>query len=325
MTKRTAIVLFNLGGPDSVDAVEPFLFNLFSDPDIFHLPLGFITQKWFARLLARRRAPESTKGYLAIGGKSPIGETTAAQAKALSHTLKSEGDYAVFVCMRYWNPKSDEVVIRLKSEGFNKVILLPLYPQYSSTTSGSSYNDFMRACGRHHYQPHIHLIEHWYHIKSYQQAIISAIRREMAMFPDPAPSKIELLFSAHGLPLKIVNNGDPYAQQVKATYEAIQSQLDWPHTTLCYQSRVGPLKWLRPYTQDCIIEKAEQGAKQMLIYPISFVSDHIETLHELGMKYAELAHEHGITHYRVVPALNTDAGLIETLKQLVLSSSPSMP
>jgi ferrochelatase len=317
MDKPTAVVLFNLGGPDSIDAVEPFLFNLFSDPDIFRLPLGFITQKWFARLISRRRAPEAARGYIAMGGKSPIREYTQAQADALSEALKDAGNYRVFVCMRYWHPMSDEVVRQLKDAAIEKVILLPLYPQYSTTTTGSSYNDFVRACSRARYDPQLYYIKEWYNEARYQQTIADAIRRAATELPDPNPDHIELLFSAHGLPQKIVRRGDPYQQQIEATYAAVRQRLGWPHTTLCYQSRVGPLEWLRPYTEDVIREKAQAGAKQMLVYPIAFVSDHIETLYELGVEYAEVAKTHGIEHYRVVPALNADPGLIATLKDLV--------
>ncbi len=319
MSERTAVVLFNLGGPDSIEAVEPFLFNLFSDPDIFKLPLGFITQRWFARMISRRRAPEAAKGYQAMGGKSPIGEYTQAQADALSKALKDAGDYQVFVCMRYWHPMSHQVVNQLKESGFDHVILLPLYPQYSTTTTGSSYNDFVRACARANYNPHIQLIEKWFDEPRYQQTIVEAIKREATKLPDPEPNKIELLFSAHGLPQKIIKRGDPYQQQIEATYESLKNKLGWPNTTLCYQSRVGPLEWLRPYTEDVILEKAAAGAKQMLVYPIAFVSDHIETLYELGVEYADVAADHGIDHYRVVPALNSDPGLIDTLKDLVTS------
>ena len=319
MSKRTAVVLFNLGGPDSIEAVEPFLFNLFSDPDIFKLPLGFLTQKWFARAISRRRAPEAAKGYQAMGGKSPIGEYTEAQAKALETTLQGSGNYKVYVCMRYWHPMSDEVVQGLKEEGFEHLVLLPLYPQYSTTTTGSSYNEFIRACARADYHPDIRFIEQWFNEPRYQQAIVDAISREADQLPDPDPSRIELLFSAHGLPQKIIKRGDPYQRQVEATYEAVKNRLGWPNTTLCYQSRVGPLEWLRPYTEDVIREKASSGTKQLLVYPIAFVSDHIETLYELGVEYAEVAKTHGIEHYRVVPALNTDPGLIETLKELVIA------
>jgi len=321
MGKPTAVVLFNLGGPDSLEAVEPFLFNLFSDPDIFKFPLGFITQKWFARLISRRRAPEASIGYRAIGGKSPQLEITRAQAKALSEALSSEGDFEVHVCMRYWHPMADAVVAELKEKEIDNVLLLPLYPQYSLTTTGSSYNDFQRACQRINFSPKVSFIRQWFDEPAYHRAIADAITESAAEMSNSNPENIELLFSAHGLPQKIIDQGDPYEKQIRATADAVSNILKWPHITLCYQSRVGPLKWLQPYTRNTIVEKAKLGSKQILIYPIAFVSDHIETLYELGTEYAEVANKAGIKDYRIVPALNTDPGLIRTLQKLVLSQS----
>jgi len=319
MFERTAVVLCNLGGPDSLDAVRPFLFNLFSDPDIFRFPLGFLTQRPLAALIARRRAPEAAHGYAAIGGKSPILEYTRAQAEALQRAIG--GEFDVHVCMRYWHPLTDEVVSKLKQRNYPRVILVPLYPQYSRTTSGSSYNEFMRQCRRQDYQPSVTLIRQWYEQPDYQNAIVETVRAEANKLPDPDPAHFELLFSAHGLPKKIVAEGDPYEQQVRATYDAVRARLGWPHTTLCYQSRVGPLEWLRPYTDDVVREKAAAGVKQMLVYPIAFVSDHVETLFELGITYAELARSRGIEHYRVVPALNNHPRFIEALRSLVLDAA----
>ena len=321
MSKHTAVVLLNLGGPDSLDAVEPFLFNLFSDPDIFKLPLGFIFQKPFARLISRRRAPEAQEGYAAIGGRSPILKYTEAQARALQHALADEGDYSTHVCMRYWHPMADEVVAKLKQQGTENVILLPLYPQYSNTTTGSSFNDFQRACDRAHYHPRILTIEHWFEKPGYHRAIADAIRKAANSLPDPNPQNIELLFSAHGLPKKLVDRGDPYQSHIEQTYAAVCQLLGWPRHQLCYQSRVGPLEWLKPYTENVIREKGRSGCKQMLVYPIAFVSDHVETLFELGITYRELAAEQGITTYRVVPALNDDPALIEVLAGLVLATN----
>jgi len=323
MSDRVAVVLCNLGGPDSLAAVRPFLFNLFSDPDIFRLPLGWLTQRPFASLIAWRRAPEATHGYAAIGGKSPILEYTRAQAEALQQALAGSGRFDVHVCMRYWHPLTDEVVAMLKQKNYARVILLPLYPQYSITTSGSAYNEFQRQCRRQYYQPSVTLVRQWYDQPDYQAAIMDTLRAELKKFPDPDPARIELLFSAHGLPQKIVNGGDPYERQIRATFDAVRAQLGWPHTTLCYQSRVGPLEWLRPYTDDVIREKAAAGVKQMLVYPIAFVSDHVETLFELGITYAELARAQGIAHYRVAPALNSHPRFIAALKSLVLNAVPA--
>ena len=317
MSNRTAVVLFNLGGPDSLAAVEPFLFNLFSDPDIFRLPLGFLTQKPFARLISRRRTPEARHNYAAIGGRSPLLENTERQARALEAALQAQGRYDVFVCMRYWHPLSDAVVAELKRKEYQEVMLLPLYPQYSRTTTGSSVNEFRRACARAGYAPALRLVRAWPTQADYLAGIVECIAAEAKKFPDPDPAGIELLFSAHGLPKKIVAQGDPYQRDVETTYEALRARLNWPHVTLCYQSRVGPLEWLRPYTEEVIKQKAAAGVRQMLVYPIAFVSDHSETLYELGIQYAELAKQAGIAHYRVVPALNAHPLLICALAELV--------
>jgi ferrochelatase len=323
MSDRVAVVLCNLGGPDSLAAVRPFLFNLFSDPDIFRLPLGWLTQRPFASLIAWRRAPEAAHGYAAIGGKSPILEYTCAQAQALQQALEGSGSFDVHVCMRYWHPLTEEVVAMLKQKNYARVILLPLYPQYSITTTGSAYNEFQRQCRKQNYQPAVTLVRQWYDQPDYQAAIVDTLRAELKKFPDPDPARVELLFSAHGLPQKIVDGGDPYERQIRATFDAVRAQLGWPHTMLCYQSRVGPLEWLRPYTEDVIREKAAAGVKQMLVYPIAFVSDHVETLFELGITYAEQARAQGITHYRVAPALNSHSRFIAALKSLVLNAVPA--
>lgn len=315
---RTAVVLCNLGGPDSLNAVEGFLVNLFSDPDIFRLPLARLTQKPFARWFARRRVEEASAGYAAIGGRSPLLENTRKQAQALQTSLGD--DYAVSIYMRYWHPLANEVVAALKTQGITEVILLPLYPQFSTTTTGSTFNEFRRECTAQAYAPNVRYIDHWYYDPQYQDAIVGDIAAALAQFSEPRPEAVQLLFSAHGLPQKIIARGDPYEAQIRATYEAVVAKLGWPHTTLCYQSRVGPLAWLQPYTDETIRAKAALGAKQILVYPIAFVSDHIETLFELGQTYAALAHNLGVREYRVVPALNDHPALIATLKRLVLQT-----
>jgi len=320
MTQPIAVVLCNLGGPDSLAAVQPFLYNLFSDPAILDPPLGGVTRKPLARWIAKRRAPEAAKGYAALGGKSPLLENTRQQAQALARALAADGDFSVHVCMRYWHPRAAEVVAALQRSACAHVVLLPLYPQYSHTTTGSSRDEFLRVCAQAHYTPRIDIVREWHDEPHYLDAIADSLRRELARFPDPDPARTDVLFSAHGLPRKLVTAGDPYERQIRATYEALRSRLGWPHTTLCYQSRVGPLEWLGPYIEDVIRDKAARGAKQLLVYPIAFVSDHSETLYELGQTYAAVAREHGIAHYRVCPALNDDPGLIEALRRQVLGA-----
>lgn len=321
MKNKTAVVLFNLGGPDSLEAVQPFLFNLFSDPDIFKLPLGMITQKPFARMIARRRNEEASRGYAAIGGKSPLLENTQRQADALTQALATVGDYDVHICMRYWHPLTDRVVSELQHTGYKNIILFPLYPQYSLTTTGSSYNEFIRQCQHQNYHPQVQLIDYWHDNEAYLDAIVEGIHEAQHTLPDSDPAQIELLFSAHGLPQKFIDAGDPYEQQIRATYEALCARLNWPRTNLCYQSRVGPLKWLGPYTKDMIQQCGQTGTQQMLVYPIAFVSDHTETLYELGIQYAQLAKANGINHYRVVPALNDHPKLIQALMEKVQSAT----
>lgn len=318
--ERVAIVLFNLGGPDSLAAVRPFLFNLFSDPDIFRLPLGALTQKPFAALVSRRRAAEAAKGYAAIGGASPLLSNTRRQAQALAHALANDGDFDVHICMRYWHPRAAQVVEQLKANNIARVVLLPLYPHYSIATTGSSCNEFQRECARQKYQPTVSWVRQWYDQPDYLDGIVQTLRAQAAAFPNADPAAIEVLFSAHGLPRKIIDAGDPYEKQIRATFEAVRARLQWPRTTLCYQSRVGPLEWLKPYTDEVIREKARAGAQQILVYPIAFVSDHVETLYELGQTYAQLARDQGVAHYRVAPALNDDARLTQGLRKLVLDA-----
>jgi ferrochelatase len=314
MRTHHAVVLFNLGGPDSLEAVRPFLNNLFADPDIIQVPLGWLTQKPLAWLIAKRRAPEAAHGYAAIGGRSPLNDNTRRQADALKQALGDAAD--VYVAMRYWHPFTAEVVTELKRGGYTRVLLLPLYPQYSRTTTGSAVNEFNRECRRQDYQPCVQLVREWCTQPDYLAGIVESIRAEAAKLPNPDPGATEILFSAHGLPKKIVAQGDPYERQINATYEAVHAPLGFPRTTLCYQSRVGPLEWLRPYTDDMIREKGAAGCKQMLVYPIAFVSDHIETLFELGQTYRDLARSVGIEHYRVVPALNNHPQLLTALTTL---------
>ena len=320
MTTRTAVVLCSLGGPMSLETVEPFLFNLFSDPDIFKFPLGGVTQRLFAYLIAKRRTPEASRGYAAIGGRSPLLENTQKQARALASALADSG-YDIFVCMRYWHPLTEAVVAELKQKEYKQVILLPLYPQYSLTTTGSARNEFARQCKRQGYAPQVSVVERWHDDEDFLSGVVETIRAEATHFSEPDPTRITLLFSAHGLPQKVVDAGDPYERQVRATFDALRARLGWPHVDLCYQSRVGPLKWLQPYTDEMIRAKAAQGVQQMLVYPIAFVSDHIETLFELGITYAELARGLGVREYRVVPALNDHPRLIAALRTAVLTAN----
>jgi ferrochelatase len=316
-SSKTAIILMNLGGPDSQEAVRPFLFNLFNDPAIIGAPK--LIRLAIATLISRRRAPVAANIYAEMGGKSPILEQTEAQAQALAAALHEDGHVKIFTCMRYWHPMSDEVVQQVKSYAPDHIILLPLYPQFSTTTSRSSLQDWWRAAkeGGIGNIPTTDICCYFD-----QQSFINAhgaLLRDV-LFRLSERTRPRVLFSAHGLPEKIIKAGDPYQWQVEQTAERIVKllrfdQLDY---VVCYQSRVGPLKWIGPSTTD-EIERAGRDGVPIVLVPIAFVSEHSETLVELDIEYKELAHEKGVPEYYRIPALTTHPYFIEALRELCLS------
>ena len=310
MTK-TAVVLFNLGGPDSPQAVQPFLFNLFNDPAIIRLP--WLLRRPLATLISRRRAKTAQAIYAKMGGRSPILPETEKQAAALEKALNSP-DIRVFIAMRYWHPFADETAKAVKAWNADKVVMLPLYPQYSTTTTQSSFDDWGRAAKAVGLDvPHVQ-IGHYPQEPGFVAAKAALIREGLAKVEKP----FRLLFSAHGLPKKIVDAGDPYQRQVEQSAAAVvkalaMPDLDWQ---ICYQSRVGPLEWIGPAT-DAEIKRAGSDGKAILLCPIAFVSEHSETLVELDIEYAELAHEHGVTSYVRVPTVGVQPDFIAGLARLV--------
>ncbi|MEW6653852.1 MAG: ferrochelatase [Bacteroidota bacterium] len=311
---KIAVVLFNLGGPDSLDAIEPFLFNLFSDKDIFKIPFA---QKTFAKIISSRRAPKTAEEYKLIGGKSPINMWTEEQRlklQKLLHLYNKEID--VYTAMRYWKPLTQEVVGKIEDRDYDKIILLPLYPHYSITTTGSSYNEWMR-----HYNGNkniLSLIKDYPTQPKYIAAINHRIDEALEKFPVKVQEKVQLVFSAHGTPISLVKKGDPYSNQIKDTVNAVVKarKNSHPHH-LCFQSKVGPMKWLEPATDDMIKDLSAKGMKHLLIIPISFVSDHIETLFELDIEYRHIADECGIENYIIMRGLNDSTLFIEGLTDLV--------
>lgn len=315
---KTAVVLLNLGGPDSLDAIEPFLFNLFSDPDIFKIPIG---QKLFAKIISNRRAPKVAEEYKLIGGKSPINEWTETQRKMLEIKLKEfDPNISVITAMRYWKPLTSEVVKKLKEEKYEKIILLPLYPHFSVSTTGSSFNEWDR-CFQQNGEDVIKINSYQindFYIKALNQRIDETILR----FPENVQNDIQLVFSAHGTPVSMVKKGDPYSHHILETVNKVIEQRNYSHPHhLCYQSKVGPVKWLTPATDTMIEELSQNGKKNLLIIPISFVSDHVETSFELDIEYRHVADENNIENYIVMEGLNDsrlfiDALFEETIKVL---------
>ncbi|MCX7874721.1 MAG: ferrochelatase [Melioribacteraceae bacterium] len=314
INNKIAVVLLNLGGPDSLNAVQPFLYNLFCDPDIFKIPVG---QKLFAKFISKLRAPKVTEEYKLIGGNSPINYWTELQKEKLQNKLNDvSNNFKVFVAMRYWNPLIKDVAKEIESSNFEKVILLPLYPHYSITTTGSSFNEWHR-----YFNSNVELIKvnSYQKNKKYIQAINQRINESLNQFDEKIRSEVQLVFSAHGTPLSLVKNGDPYFHHINETVNEVMKLRNNSHEYhLCFQSKVGPMKWLEPSTDKMIENLANKNKRHLLIIPISFVSDHIETLFELNIEYRHVAEKVGILNYVVMEGLNDSDIFIDALTELVL-------
>ena len=321
---RRAVVLFNLGGPDSPEAVRPFLYNLFADKAIISLPA--LPRHLLAWLISRRRAPTARAIYAHLGGKSPIVEETQAQATALESLLRArqpDTDTRIFIAMRYWHPRAAAAAAEVKAWGADETILLPLYPQYSTTTTQSSLEEWQREAARAGLAARRKSICCYptepAFIRAHAESIAEHLRRLES--EGIAPQRIRLLFSAHGLPKQIIRKGDPYQAQVEATCAAVAAALSSPPDwRICYQSRVGPLEWIGPSLDAALAETAAAG-QGALVVPIAFVSEHSETLVELDIEYRKLAEELGLPFYRRVPALGTHPAFIECLADLVVRVS----
>jgi len=321
------VLLVNLGGPDSLAAVGPFLFNLFSDRDIIRLGPSFL-QRPLAYLISLLRSGKTRKAYALIGGRSPIKEITVAQAEALERALEGPATgirmspVKVYVGMRYWNPFLEDVVREIYDRGIRRLMVLSLYPHYSVATTGSSLSHLRKMLARY---PGIttHSIESWYDHPLYIDALAEQIRHGIETFdakPElPASGSggdIHLLFSAHSLPEKFIREGDPYVDHIMGTIHAVMKKIEAPWS-LSYQSKSGPVAWLEPSTEQKLEELARDGVKNLLVVPVSFVSDHIETLYEIDMLYKNMAADLGIRLERT-PSLNTAPVFIAALKELVL-------
>lgn len=311
----TAVLLLQMGGPDSLDAVEPFLLNLFTDRDIIRMGPAFL-QPIIARMIVKRRAPRVREQYRQIGGKSPLRELTLQQAATLEAELGPT--YHCFVAMRYWKPDTLEALAAIRTAGINRVIALSLYPHYSRATSGSSFNELQRIAGQLPHPFTIRPIEHFYNHPGYIAALSEQITKGLATFPDP--QRVSLFFSAHSLPQSFIDSGDPYLDHIQTTVRLVMEQFSNPHH-LAFQSRAGPVKWLEPATEVKLAEIASQGCQEVLMIPLSFVSDHIETLYEIDVEYGEKAHHMGIGTFRRMESLNSTPTFIRALADLVRQNS----
>jgi protoporphyrin/coproporphyrin ferrochelatase len=326
--KRVGIVLFQLGGPDSLEAVEPFLLNLFSDPDIIPLgPFGLLRRP-IAKLISSRRCIPVAGKYSQIGRRSPIRALTERQRLRLVEAVSPYVDPVAVTAMRYWHPFTAEAVDALqRAAPLDEIVLLPLYPHYSYATTLSSMKEWRRVADQSKWgqpggKPPERTIDNFHDHPLYIQALVQRIRSVLRQFPDS--SRIQLVFSAHGLPMSLVEKGDPYPNQIEKTVHLTcelgrKQHPGWPRThLLCYQSRVGPAKWLQPPLTSTIERLGHEGVKEMLVVPISFVTEHIETLHEINIEAREEAEKLGIERFRMMPAVGDSPLFIAALKDLVL-------
>ena len=311
---KRAVILFNLGGPDSLENIEPFLFNLFNDPAIIDIPSFF--RYPLAKFFSKRRAPVAKKIYKEIGNKSPILELTKIQAKSLEDNLLEKGDYKCFIVMRCWHPRAFNVIKKVKEYNPEEIILLPLYPQFSATTSGSSINEWNKLCNKENYKIKTKTICCYPTENNFIASHVSLIKKTLSAVEN---NSFKLIFSAHGLPESKIKKGDPYQWHVEETVKEIMFKLKNENLdhVISYQSRVGPMKWIGPST-DAEIIKYSKEKKGIIIVPVAFVSEHSETLVELDIEYKKLAEENGCFFYKRVPALGIEENFIKGLVKLVL-------
>jgi len=323
---RVGVILMNLGGPERIQDVGPFLYNLFADPEIIRLPNPAL-QKPLAWLISTLRSSKSEKAYRSIGGGSPLRRITEQQARELQSLLRQRGIEATsYVAMRYWHPFTESAVADIKADGIDQVVVLPLYPHFSISTSGSSFRELQRlrqADSDFQHLP-IRCIRSWFDHPGYVTAMAELIAEQV--YVSDVPREAHIFFSAHGVPKSYVEEaGDPYQKEIEACSKLIMAELErilgyGNPFTLAYQSRVGPVEWLKPYTDEVLEDLGKAGTRDLVVVPISFVSEHIETLEEIDIEYRELATEAGVVNFRRVRALDTYPTFIKGLADLVGTS-----
>lgn len=315
MSANKAVLLLQMGGPDSLDAVRPFLINLFTDREIIKIGPAWL-QPIIARIIVKKRLAHVEDNYSQIGGRSPLRELTEQQAAALEKRLGPE--YRCVVAMRYWRPSTIEALAEIKRAGISEITALSLYPHYSRATTGSSIKELQRVLAEAGVKFSVRYVESFYNNPLYINALAEKIREGLTVFHPLAD--VELLFSAHSLPQSFIDEGDPYLAQITETVRLVMEQFDIPHH-LAFQSRAGPVKWLEPSTDEMLKSLAASGSKNLLVVPLSFVSDHIETLHEIDIEYSKKAWDLGIAKFERMPSLNSSPLFIECLAELVTKAA----
>jgi len=315
MSDKKAVLLLQMGGPDSLESVEPFLLNLFSDREIIKIGPGWL-QPIIARIIVKKRKGHVEENYSLIGGKSPLKRLTEEQAVALEKALG--GDYRCFVAMRYWHPSTVEALAEIRRSGITDITALSLYPHYSRATTGSSINELKRVLAESGVNFNVSYIDSFYNNSGYIDSLEERIKEGLELFHPLAD--IELLFSAHSLPQSFIDEGDPYLDHVRESVRLVMERFNLKHH-LAFQSRAGPVKWLEPSTDDMLKSLAEKGVKNLLVIPLSFVSDHIETLHEIDIEYSKKAWELGIAKFERMPSLNSSPTFINALAEMVRAAN----
>jgi ferrochelatase len=317
---KLAILLLNMGGPDSLDAVRPFLKNLFSDPAIIGLP-GFLRIP-LASILSTRRARKVTPRYRLIGGKSPLAQITWNQAEALGEALIEGGQQvsSILPAFSYWHPFISESVLRSEEEGSRNLVVLSLYPQYCRATTGACLTELSRALTTTSFETGATIIDRWPVHPGYLDSLAGTVVEALEKVPSVERDDAVILFSAHGVPKALIESGDPYYEQTLLTVNGVIERLGQRQHQLAFQSRLGPVKWLTPSLPDALRELADRGAPPVVVVPVSFVSDHIETLYELDIQHMEMAQSLGFRTYVRAPALNTRPDFIQALADLVIEA-----
>jgi len=315
MNAKKAVLLLQMGGPDSLEAVEPFLLNLFSDREIIKIGPAWL-QPIIARIIVKKRKGHVEENYALIGGKSPLGRLTDEQARALEAHLN--GEYRCFVAMRYCRPSTLEALAEIRRAGITDITVLSLYPHYSRATTGSSIKEVKRVLAEAKADFNITYIDSFYNDTGYIDALEEKIREGLELFHPLA--EVDLLFSAHSLPQSFIDEGDPYLEHVQESVRLVMERFTLSHH-LSFQSRAGPVKWLEPSTDDMLKSIAASGVKNLLVIPLSFVSDHIETLHEIDIEYSKKAWELGIAKFERMPSLNSSPTFIAALAKMVRTAN----
>ncbi len=324
--EKIGVLLMNLGGPERITDVGPFLYNLFSDPEIIRLPVP-VFQKPLAWLISTLRSTTSQQAYLSIGGGSPIRRITEQQARELQSKLRDKGlDVTTYIAMRYWHPFTESAIADMKADGVDQIVVLPLYPHFSISTSGSSFRELkkLRDSDSEFKKIPMRCVRSWFSQAGYLKSMVELISEQISLCE--SPDNAHIFFTAHGVPKSYVEEaGDPYKQQIEDCSLLIIDELEkyLGHTnsyTLSYQSRVGPVEWLKPYTEEVLVDLGKAKVNDLIVVPISFVGEHIETLQEIDIEYKEIAEKAGVVNFRRVKALNTHPTFIKGLSDLVISS-----